>query len=128
MAELLGLHPPADGVEAAIGERDDMEGVDHLGGLGQHDRVHRRVGGRHVEGAEADPLLPGRGLLVDPARHIGVIAGGQDVDDLVVLYVSDRRGVVGMVSWPSLTKEVSSSPMALVLFSRLRSASSSASP
>ena len=67
VAGLFVLHPPTHGVEAAVGQGDGMEGVDHLGGFGQHDRVDRRVGGRHVEGPEADPLLPGLGLFVDPA-------------------------------------------------------------
>ena len=30
VAELFGLDPSADRVEAAVGERDHMEGVDHL--------------------------------------------------------------------------------------------------
>jgi len=74
-----------------------MERVDHLVRLGQHDRVDGRIGGRHVEGPEADPLLPGLGLLVDPARHVGVFAGREDLDDLVVLHVGHRGGVVGVV-------------------------------
>jgi hypothetical protein len=93
---LFALHPAAHRVQGAIGERDDAEGVDHLMGLGQDDRVDRRRGGRHVEGAEADPLLPGPGLLVDPARHIDVSAGREYVDDLVVLHIGHRRGVVGV--------------------------------
>ena len=96
MSDLFGLDLPADRVEAAVGQGDDVEGVDHLVRLGQHDRVDRRIGGRHVEGAEADPLLPGLGLFVDPARHIGVFAGREDVDDLVVLHVGHRGGVVGV--------------------------------
>ena len=66
-----------------------MERVDHLGCFRQDDRVHRRVGGRHVEGAEADPFLPGLRLAVDKAGDLGVVAARQDVDDLVVLHVGD---------------------------------------
>ena len=129
VAGLLGLDAPADRIEAAIGERDDVEGVDHLGRLGQHDAVDGGIGGRHVEGPETDPLLPGLGLFVDPARHIGVLAGGEDLDDLVVLDIGHRGGVVGVVPCePSLTKEVSSRPMAVVRFKRLRSAAERASP
>ena len=96
MAGLFGLDSASHGVEGRDWPTDDVEGVDHLVRLGQHDRVDRRIGGRHVEGAEADALLPGLGLFVQPAGHIGVFAGGQDVDDLVVLHVGDRRGVVGV--------------------------------
>ena len=105
-----------------------MEGVDHLGGLGQDDRIHRGVGGRHVEGTEADALLPGLGLFVEPARHVDVFAAREDVDDLVVLHVGHRRGVSGVAGSADFTNEVSSSPMAVVWFSRLRSASSRAVP
>ncbi len=35
MAQLFDLDPPTDGVEAAVGQRDQVEGVDHLGRLGQ---------------------------------------------------------------------------------------------
>ena len=128
MAGLFGLHPATDGIETAIGQGNGMERVDHLGRGGQHDRIDRGIGGRHVEGTEADPLLPRRRLLVDPARHLDVIAAREDVDDLVVLHVGDRRGEAGVLLRPSLTKEVSSSPMALVWLSRLRSASSRALP
>ena len=37
MAQLFDLDPAADGVEAAVGHGDQVEGVDHLLGLGQHD-------------------------------------------------------------------------------------------
>jgi hypothetical protein len=33
---------------------------------------------------------------VQPAGHFGVVAGGEDVDDLVVLHVGHRGGVVGV--------------------------------
>ena len=59
MAKLFDLDAPADGVEGAVGQRDHMEGVDHLGGPGQHDAVDGGIGGRHVEGTKVDALLPG---------------------------------------------------------------------
>jgi hypothetical protein len=34
-------------------------------------------------------------LLVDPPRHIGVFARREDLDDLVVLDVGHRGGVIG---------------------------------
>jgi len=71
-----------------------MEGVDHLGRLGEHHRVDRRIGGRHVEGADFDPLLPGPGLFVQPAGHIDIVARRQDVDDLVMFDVGHGGGVV----------------------------------
>ena len=76
VAELFDLDAPAHGVEAAIGQRDDVEGVDHLGRFGQDDRVHRGIGGRHVEGAEADPFLPGSGCLsIQPATSVYLRVG-----------------------------------------------------
>ena len=62
-----------------------MEGVDHLGGLGQDYRVDSGVGGRHVEGTEADALFPCPGLFFEPSRHVDVVAAREDVNDLVVL-------------------------------------------
>ena len=44
-----------------------MEGVDDLGRLGQDDRVDRRIGIRHVQGAEDDSVLPAFGLLSSQA-------------------------------------------------------------
>ena len=85
MSGLFGLDVSPDRIEGPIGERDDVEGVNHLGRLGQHDAVDGGIGGRHVKGSEADALLPGLGLFVDPARHVGVFAGREDLDDLVVL-------------------------------------------
>ena len=38
------------------------------------------------------------GLFVDPARHVDVVAAGQDVDDLVVLDVGHRGRVVGVAA------------------------------
>ena len=93
---MLGLDPPPHRVEAAVGQRDHVEGVDHLVGPGQHHRVHRRIGVGHVEGAEADALSPATGLFVQPAGHFGEVAGGEDVDDLVVLDIGHGGGVVGM--------------------------------
>jgi hypothetical protein len=60
-----------------------VEGIDHLGCFGQDHHVHRGIDGRHVEGSIADPLLPGGGLGIDPARHLYVVAAREDVDDLV---------------------------------------------
>jgi hypothetical protein len=96
---LLGLDPAANGVEASVGQRDGMEGVDHLGGFGEHDRVHRRVGGRHVEGAETDALFPGLRLLVDPARYVHKVGAGQDVYDLVVLDIGHGGGIARAAPW-----------------------------
>ena len=73
---LFGLHPSTDRIEAAVGQGDDVEGVDHLGRFGQHDAVDRRIGGRHVEGPEADPLLPGWGCLsIQPATSVYLRVG-----------------------------------------------------
>jgi hypothetical protein len=74
-----------------------MEGVDHLMGSGQDDRVHRGIGVGHVEGPEVDPLLPGPGLFVQPGGHFDIGAARQDVDDLMMLDVDNGRGVVGPV-------------------------------
>ena len=50
VAELFDLDAPADAVQGPIGQGDEVEGVDHLGRLGQHNAVDRRIGGRHVKG------------------------------------------------------------------------------
>ncbi len=63
----------------------------------QHHAVNGRVGGRHVERSVFDALFPSLGLFVQPARHIGVFAGREDLDDLVVLHVGHRGGVVGVL-------------------------------
>lgn len=97
VAGLFGLDPSTHGVEAPVGQGDDVEGVDHLVRLGQHHGVDGGIGGRHVEGPEADPFLPRSRLFVDPARHIGVFAGREDLDDLVVFHVGHRGGVVSVV-------------------------------
>ena len=68
-----------------------MEGVDDLERAGENDRVDGRVGGREIEGAEADSLLPGAWSGLDPPSDVGVAARGQDVDDLVVLDIGDGR-------------------------------------
>ena len=97
MTQLFDLDPPADGVEGAVGQCDHVEGVDHLGRFGKHDAVDGGIGGRHVEGAVFDALLPGLGLFVQPGGHLHVVAAGQDVDDLVVLDIGHGGGVVGPV-------------------------------
>ena len=75
-----------------------MEGVDHLMGSGEDDRVDRRIGVGHVQGAEVDPFLPALGLFVSQAATSTIGAERQDVDDLVVLDVGHGGGVVG-VGW-----------------------------
>ena len=90
---LFGLDSTAHRVERAVGERDHVKGIDHLGGLGQDHRVDGRVDGRHVEGAVGDAGLPGFGLVVEKPGHVKVVARGQDVDDPVMLDVGDGRGV-----------------------------------
>lgn len=94
MAELFGLDAAADLVEAAVGEGDEVEGVDDLSGGGEGGRVDGGVGARHVEGAEADPLAPTERLVHYEAGDGGVLAGGQDIDDLVVLDVAHGGRVV----------------------------------
>jgi hypothetical protein len=96
MAGLLGLDPAPHAVEAAIGERDDVEGIDDLRGLRQDHGVDGGIGGGHVERPEADPLFPGLWLLVQEGGDLLESPGGQDVDDLVVLDVGDRRRVAAV--------------------------------
>jgi hypothetical protein len=93
---LLVLDPAADRVQRPVRQGDHVEGVDHLGCLGQDHRVDRRVGVRHVQRAEGDPRLPVIGLFVEESRDVSIVPGRQDVDDLVVLDVGDRGRVVGL--------------------------------
>jgi hypothetical protein len=85
VAELFGLHPAADGVEPAVGESYEMKRVDHLGGVGQDHRVASGVGGRRVEGTDADALFPCLRPFFEPAGYIDVVPPREDVDYLVVL-------------------------------------------
>ena len=106
-----------------------MEGVDHLVRFGQHDRVDGGIGGRHVEGAEADPLLPGLGLLVQPGRHLDEVAARQDVDYLVVLDVGDGGGPVAIAAGGELDeRRLVQADGARAAVRRLRSASNRALP
>jgi hypothetical protein len=51
------------------------------------------VGVAHVEDTKVDPPLPRVRLFVEPGSHFGVLAGGEDVDDLVVLHVGHDGGI-----------------------------------
>jgi hypothetical protein len=93
---LFGLDPSTDPIEAAVGERDHLEGVDHRGRCGQHHCLDSRIDGGHVEGPEADLLLPRLGCLSNQPA-VGVFAGRTDLDDLMVLHVGHPGGVVGVV-------------------------------
>jgi len=95
---LFVLHSSAHAVQGAIGQRDHVKGIDHLGGLGQDHAVDRGVDVGHVEGAVGDAGLPGLALRIQKARHVHETARRQDVDDPVVLDVRDGRGVAGAVS------------------------------
>ena len=96
MSLLLSLDPAADVIEAAIGQGYGMKGVDNLLGLGQDNRVHGGVFVGHIQGSELDPLLPTWGLFVKPFGNLGVLAAGQDLDDLVVFDVRHRGRVVAL--------------------------------
>ena len=95
MSELLDLHATPDGVKGSVRQGDRVEGIDNLGGCGQHRGVDGGVGGRHVERAVSDAQPPVDSLIGHPLGHVDVVARGQDVDDLVVLHVTDRGGVTG---------------------------------
>jgi hypothetical protein len=58
MSRLLGLGPATNGIEGAVGKRDDVERIQHLGSSRQDHRVHRGVDGGRVERAEFDPFSP----------------------------------------------------------------------
>jgi len=50
-----------------------------------------------VSSAAGDATVPGFALIPEESVHVLETARGQDVDDLVVLDVSDRRGVAHVV-------------------------------
>ena len=93
---LLVLHPPAHRVQCPVRQGDDVEGIDDLRRLRQDHGVDGRVSVRHVQRAERDPLLPPRRLLVQKPCHVNEMTAWQEVDDLMVLDVADRRGVLGL--------------------------------
>jgi hypothetical protein len=97
VAGLFVVHPAANRIQRPVRQADHVEGVDHLGGLGQDHCVDRRVGGGHVQRTEGDPLLAGGRLLVQKPCHVHEMTARQDVDDLVMLHIADRRGIAGVL-------------------------------
>lgn len=60
---------------------------------------------RHVEAPVLQATLDFVGLVVQPARHLGKVPGGNGVDELVVHHVTHRRRPVLVLEGPLAREE-----------------------
>ncbi len=99
VVELLLLDSASDLIQSVVGEFDDVEVINNLGGFGQDDVEDGLVSRRHVQGAKVDTVLPFRGLTVQKSCYINVFSAWNNVDDLVVFDIADGSDVTGSVSF-----------------------------
>ena len=98
MPQGLGLYSPSDLVQGAIGQPNDVKGIDHLVSPWERDVIDRGIGGGHVKCPIGDAMPPCLWLGTDPLRHVSGVPSRQDIDDLVMSNVADRGGIAGVAT------------------------------
>ena len=98
MVKLLLLDSASDLIQSEVGEFNDVEVVNDLGGFGQDDIEDGLVSRRHIQGSEMDTVLPFRGLTVQKACYINVFTAWNKVDNLVVFHIAHGSDVTGAAS------------------------------
>lgn len=89
----FGSGATPDHVEHLVGELDDVEVVDHDGGVGQVGADRGAVGGRHVDGDMAEVVAPGQRRGGHPCRDVGDGAALDLAEEPAVARRVDEPGV-----------------------------------
>lgn len=101
----LDLNAATALVELLSGELDHVEGIGHLGRVGQGRVTDRPVGTREVQGGVGDVGEEGGPLGVQPRRGLDPTATRHDVEQLSAFDVHDLGGELLAVVLPLANEE-----------------------